>query len=307
MAFRGRHSFFSTNRIGSHLARCRFLLAGLLVSLLFACSFSFTYRQLDWLIPWRLSDYVSFDSSQASELEQRVVARLEWHCRTQLVGYAEWFREMHAEPLPFTRDRLEHHYRISQDFWRVLMEKLTPDITALLLSASDAQVNELMSNMEQRNKELENRYVTAGWKKIRQRRIDRMEEILRRWIGPLTEVQQQALERWSEELGPSGGAWMESRRRWQRALRESIDLRDDSERFAERIHTLFVEPRRLWPESYRKEYARLRARTMAMLAEIAAAETPAQIRFFRNNLLSWADDFERLSCGSREMSPAYND
>ncbi len=273
-----------------------------LLSTISACTFSFTYRQLDWLIPWHISDYISFDNEQRSELEQRLVRKLEWHCRTQLDAYANWFREMHDEPLPFTREDLERHYQRSLAFWRVLMKKLTPDITALLLTASDAQVEELLSNMEQRNRELEKRYVTASWKKILQRRVERMEEILQRWIGPLTDSQQQALERWSQNLGQSGEAWMESRRRWQQALEQAFALRAEPEQFATRMHTLFVEPRELWSDSYRKEYARLRELTMAMLMEIAANETPEQERHFREQLISWAEDFESLSCSPREMA-----
>lgn len=272
------------------------LLPVVLALTLVACTFSFTYRQLDWLIPWHLSDYISFDRAQQSELGQRLEARLEWHCRTQLGAYAEWFREMHAEPLPFTRERLEQHYQRSLVFWRELMENLAPDIAALLLTASDAQVEELMSNLEQSNRELEEKYVTASWQQIRQRRIDRMEEILQRWIGPLNAAQLQALERWAEDLGQGGEDWIASRRRWQRALELALILRNDTEQFQAQIHTLFADPRQLWPESYRKTYARMRERTMDMLAQITAVETPAQERHFRRQLLAWAEDFEHLSC-----------
>lgn len=296
MASGKRHTFFSTIRFGSLLARCRFLLAGLLLSLLFACSFSFTYRQLEWLVPWHLSDYVSFDAAQRSELERRLTQSLEWHCATQLDAYAEWFREMHGEPQPLTRARIDHHYRRSLEFRQVLMAKLSPDIAALLASAGEAQEKELMNSLERHNRKLEKRYVTASWHTVRERRSERMEQILQRWIGPLTRQQKQVVARWSEALGQSGEAWMVSRRRWQGALQESLRLRDDPAHFAARIHTLFVEPHQLWPESYRQEYARLQERTLAMLTEIAAAGTSVQQHHFRRQLLSWVEDFERFAC-----------
>ena len=179
------------------------------------------------------------------------------------------------------------------------MAKLVPDITALLLSANETQTNELLRNLERRNRELEKRYVSAGWETVQGRRVGRMEDILRRWVGPLTEAQQRILSRWARELGRSGDEWIESRRRWQRALGDALVLREDRELFHRRIHTLFVEPRQLWPESYRQEYARLRARTLDMLAEIAASTTPGQRRYFSERLLSWANDFERLACAPR--------
>lgn len=296
MVNRKRHISSLLTRSGVHRSRYHLLLAALCLVWLGACSFNFVYRQLDWLVPWQLSDYVSIDEAQRSELEQRLIENIEWHCSTQLSAYADWFREMQRAPQPFTRAELERHYWRSVEFWQLLMEQLSPDITALLLTASDGQVRELMTNLERRNRELEKRYVSAGWKKVRQRRIARMEEILRRWIGPLTEAQQQILARWADDLGQSGEAWIENRRRWQRALGEAFALRTDPKRFGERIRILFVEPRQLWPEGYRQEYARLRARTLDMLAEISASGTDEQQRYFNNQLLSWAEDFERLTC-----------
>jgi hypothetical protein len=294
-----RHPPLSASRTG---APRRLLLAALLLCLLGACTFTFYYRQLDWLIPWELSDYITIDASQRSELERRLVERLDWHCSTQLSAYAAWFREMRDESYPFTRADVERHYWRSVEFWDALILELTPDIVALLRGASDAQVGELLANLERQTRKLEKRYVTAGGKWVQQRRIDRMAEILQRWIGALNREQYQALERWSADLGRSGEGWIESRRRWRRALGEALAVRGEEERFAARIHTLFVEPQTLWPESYRREYDRLRSRTLDMLAEVAAAEAPGQQHYFRGQLLSWAKDFESLACPLPEVA-----
>lgn len=296
MVIRERFFIPSISPIGTKRPRYRLLIAALILSLIGACTFNYFYRQLDWLVFWHLSDYVSINETQRSELEQRLIEQLDWHCETQLNAYAGWFREMAREPQPFSREDLERHYHRSVGYWRAIMENISPDITALLLTASDAQVSELMSNLERRTAELEKQYVKASWRRVQQRRIDRMEEILKRWIGALNREQDQALVRWAKKLGKSGDEWIKSRRRWQRELAEALAQRDDHQRFAERIHTLFVEPRQLWPAPYQKEYARLQDRTFDMLAEVSAAGTAWQQGYFRKQLLSWAEDFEQLAC-----------
>lgn len=302
MVTRERHPQLPASCTGASGKPRRWLLAALLLCLLGACTFTFFYRQLDWLIPWELSDYITFDASQRSELEQRLVDRLDWHCSTQLSAYAGWFREMRDETFPFTRGDVERHYWRSVEFWDALMLELTPDIVALLRGASDEQVQELLENLERRTRELEKRYVTAERKQVQQRRIDRMAEILQRWIGALSREQYQALVQWAGDLGRSGEAWIASRRRWQRALGGALAVRGEEERFAARIHTLVVEPQTLWPESYRREYDRLRSRTLDMLAEVAASEAPGQQHYFRGQLLSWAKDFESLACPHPEVA-----
>lgn len=272
-----------------------------------ACSFRFIYHQLDWLVPWRLGDYVTFDSEQRSLLEQRLLEQLDWHCATQLQAYAAWFRELQQAPQPFSRDDIERYYLRTAAFWRVLMQQLSPDVATLLRSASEQQIEELFTNLEQRNRKLDEEYVSADWETVQARRIERMSEILSRWLGPLEPLQQKAVARWARELGQSGDEWITSRRRWQAALREALNLRDKPERFAARIEQLLVEPESLWPESYRREYARMRSRTLDLLAEIAAQQTPGQLRHLRYELGAWADDFDHLACRAPgEASAARN-
>jgi len=276
----------------------------MLLLLLSACSFRFVYRQLDWLVPWRLGDYVTFDSEQRSLLEQRLMEELDWHCTTQLQEYADWFHELQQAPQPFSREDIERYYRRTTGFWRVLMRQLSPDVATLLRTADAQQVDELFANLEKRNRELEKEYVRADRGSVKKRRSERIEEMLVRWLGPLEKPQEEAIAKWSEELGPGGEAWIANRRRWQSELHEALSLRGDPLRFEARITQLLVEPETLWPETYQRDYARMRAHTLDMLAEVAALQTPEQEHHLRHELGSWADDFEQLACSSHDNNHA---
>ena len=281
------------------MATLRLLVFTLLIG---GCSFRFVYHQLDWLVPWRLSDYVTFDTEQRGMLERRLVEQLSWHCNTQLGSYAAWFRELQQASQPFTRDDIEHYYWQTTEYWRVLMQRLSPDVAALLQSAEPSQVKELFDNLERRNRELDEEYVSADWERVRSRRVERMDEILVRWIGPLTSAQEKAVKRWAGELGQSGDEWIVSRRRWQAALKDALSLRGQPERFEVRIRQLLVEPDTLWPDAYKREYARMRSRTLDMLAEVSALQTPRQTEHLHRKLDAWADDFEQLACTTERKS-----
>ncbi|HEY6611743.1 MAG TPA: DUF6279 family lipoprotein, partial [Pseudomonas sp.] len=67
---------------------------GLLLALLVlaACSrMELVYRNLDWLIPWKLDDYLSLDAGQSVWLDARLDDHLRWHCRSELPRYLDWF------------------------------------------------------------------------------------------------------------------------------------------------------------------------------------------------------------------------
>src|SRR6218665_176413 len=65
------------------------LLAG--ISLLTACSrLDLAYRNLDWLLAWRIDSYLDLDAEQKAWLKPRISQHLAWHCSTQLPQLADW-------------------------------------------------------------------------------------------------------------------------------------------------------------------------------------------------------------------------
>ncbi|MFX4002045.1 hypothetical protein ACJBX4_10435, partial [Streptococcus suis] len=69
----------------------RLLLLFLTTVLLAACSMvQVGYNQLDRLIAWRLDDYLPLDSTQRAAVQPALTRWVDWHCSSQLPGYAGW-------------------------------------------------------------------------------------------------------------------------------------------------------------------------------------------------------------------------
>ena len=78
-----------------HLRSLLLLIA--LGMLLAACSqVGLVYRNLDWLIPWQLDDYLSLNREQKAWLKPRLQAHLEWHCSSELPRYIDWLQRSEA-------------------------------------------------------------------------------------------------------------------------------------------------------------------------------------------------------------------
>lgn len=276
------------------------LAAFLLVAVLLVttgCSFGFIYRQLDWLVPWYVTDYVTLDDKQHSALEKRLEALLEWHCSTQLQRYATWFRKLEATPNAFDRKKLEAHYKTTHLFWRDLMGEVSQDATVILETASDEQINELVTNLKNTRRESEQEYKALSEEKRAKRRIERMSRLLERWIGGLQPVQQGRIEEWSAGLGSNGDtAWLDKRRRWQEAFFSALSYRNEKDRFSRKLHQLLVEPETLWSMHHREVYFQRKSITLDMLADVAASMNEEQLSHLKYELLRWADKFESLAC-----------
>lgn len=277
------------------------LVAVLLLLVLLGCSFGFLYRQLDWLVPWYVSDYMTLDSTQSSELERRVVQQLDWHCRTQLSRYAEWFETLHNNPQAFSREQLEQHYLTSRLYWKTLMERVAVDASRILVTASDTQLDELLHNLERKNRRLESEYQELTPAERVAQREERLTRILERWLGELTTAQTAQVEQWAQQVGAfSAGEWVNNRKNWQQRFVSSVRQADSPQELEEQLVPLFAEPEQLWSEPFRREYQRSLDLTLDMLAEVAADMNTEQRAHLDMELVSWIEQFESLSCTPME-------
>jgi len=80
---------------------CLLLALGLLVS---ACSKAgLAYRNLDWVISWRVNQYLDLDSQQKAWFKPKLQEHLTWHCSTELPRYVDWLQrtqDLVQQPAP---------------------------------------------------------------------------------------------------------------------------------------------------------------------------------------------------------------
>ena len=204
----------------------RFLRVTILVALLAGCNrVQLVYSQLDWLIPYYLGTFIELSEQQRPLFDRRVAAFLKWHCGTQLTEYADLLRaadtDFHAGTM--TRARLEAYGNRLESFWLEIMREASPAMAETLLSASDAQIDDLFAVFEERNETWLAEFEAETDAERRKVYRERVTEELERWFGPLEKAQQQAVLLWSESFQPLGVEGLRLRQRWQGRLRRRED------------------------------------------------------------------------------------
>lgn len=173
------------------IARARLLILLCSALLLAGCGLRFAYSQLDWLVPWYLRDYVSFDAGQRSLLDQRLAARLDWHCRAHLPDYVGLLREARDT---LQRERIAAHelepfLRQGEAWWDELRTELVDDAGVLLAGLSDEQVVELAAAFARRDRDARKEFLDGSAEVRRAAQVERMEKRLRNWFGRLDDGQ----------------------------------------------------------------------------------------------------------------------
>ena len=283
----------------------------LLAIFLAGCGPRLLYSHLDWLIPWYVSDYISLDSDQKNMLEKRLLKLLDWHCRTQLPAYATTLRALGRDLAnssePVDAATLKTYNTRLMALWKALLQKIGPDITAILATATDAQIDELFHNLDKQNQKFKKEYVDLPPDELIQNREERMVKRTKYWISKLNPEQKQAVSDWSLQLTPIAVDWIQNRERIQSEARRLLGQRRDNPEFRTAIQKLILHPENVRSAEYQRKIDINTTATIKLLAQLIQLLTEKQRSYLLDRIESLAADFDTLSCDPETLpKPNFN-
>lgn len=271
-------------------------LLGLL--LLGGCSSTkMAYRYADWGIVWWVDDYIPMTAEQESRLEQDIHDLRQWHCATELPRYSEWLAELKSDVRSgdLSQSTVTHHQERLLSFFPPLMERARPATTRLLSSLSDEQVQQLASNMEKSQKELEDEFLADDPEQTREARAKRTMERVERWLGALNERQRDTVNAWSEGRGQQTKIWLEGRRNWQQALIDALETRN-SDGFSEQVRYLMNNYEEVRGKRYQRMMSDSRTAMAGLMADLLQQADQRHLDHLLEQAESMRGDFDTLAC-----------
>jgi hypothetical protein len=252
------------------------------------------YNRLDTLAAWYVGNLVSLDNQQSADLRTWLGQTLQWHRQTELGRYATFLREFSSEigqpsgPSTYQRafDRVEGFV---QDF----TAQTAPQAARMLLELSPAQVEELLTNLEEKSNERsedERDAIQDGSWQTKQ--IKNTQRQVKRWTGAITEEQKLLVREMAQHIQPTTPEWLESQRQWRAALRDAFSNRDDAEK---RILQLLREPDTQWTAQYKTKEESNREQFLSLLTALDASLTAAQRERMQRELTTLAERLEELT------------
>jgi hypothetical protein len=254
----------------------------------------FMYNRLDTLAAWYIGDLVSLDARQSSDLQAWLGQTLRWHRESELGRYASFLREFSTEiAQPVGRDTFQRAFDRVEGFFGDFTAQTAPQATRLLLELTPAQVEELLTNLEEKSNERsedERDAIRDG--KWQAKQIKSTQRQLKRWTGAISDEQKRLVDETMQHLQPTTLEWLESQRQWRAALREAFSNRDTAEK---RILALLREPDSQWTAQYKTKEASNREQFMSLLTALDASLTAAQRERMQHELTNLAERLEALT------------
>ncbi|MFT6429736.1 MAG: hypothetical protein ACJAXR_002780 [Halopseudomonas sp.] len=268
------------------------------IILLAACSATrLAYNNLDWLIRWKVGDYVSLDRAQKQWLSSRIEGHLDWHCRSELPQYLPLLDDLgtnlytkHLDPSVLMQGL--PNVEASADR---LIGEITPTLIGLMRQLDARQVQELTKNLQEKQNEMNEKYLEPDLLAQNRDRIERAQDRLEDWTGPLNEPQQALLTVWSAELEGQNQIWLQNRQAWQSAFVDTVNRRDQPD-FAQHITDLMMDRERFWTADFKRIAATNTERGAQLITDLMQLSSNKQQRHLSKRLAGIRADIQALQC-----------
>ena len=166
----------------------------LAVVLIGGCTTRLAYNNLDVWLNYRLSSYVSLNSSQESSFDQGVDRAHSLHRRQELPKIHRAIDRLQGDLLnPMTFGQMQEYYnvftRLGQDSAAILADPMAD----MFASLNDSQVAQFEGSLRQRFAEFDRERDKLSKSQQLAKRSERLQDFTRDWVGSLTSRQEEML------------------------------------------------------------------------------------------------------------------
>jgi hypothetical protein len=259
------------------------------------CGLGLVYPRLDSVVGFYVEGLVTLDKAQSLALKRTLASNLEWHRQSELERYSAFLRDM-ADTVAggAGRDEWLGASRRTEQYWREIFAQAAPGYTALASTFTDAQVAELLENLEREDEEAWADFERLKPEQRQARREKSVRRALERFTGPLTAGQQRLIRENAARSQPFMAEWRDNRRVWRAALADALAQRGAGADFESRMFVLIARPDELWTPAYRAALERRRESLIDLVVELDATLTPQQRAAAQRELLALADEVQAL-------------
>ncbi len=271
---------------------------GLGLVLLAGCSqIGLTYRHLDLIIPWSLSDYLDMNATQKDWLDERLKEHLSWHCTTQIPGYLTWLDRLQGmvQTNQVNETQLKARTAEARQAIATISREITPSAVQLLRQLDDQQVAEMETAFAKDMRKHEAEFVDQPLDQQVRERARRMEKRLNPWLGKLNSAQKDRVMQWSRSLGEQNRLWIDNRAHWQQLLLSAVKQRQGPD-FDQKIAKLLQDRETFWTPEYRQAYDHTEQAAISLITDLMAQSSPEQRQKLLDKIADVRQDFTNLSC-----------
>lgn len=245
-----------------------------------SCSRSLGYRFADTFILWQLDKYVTLERSDRDRVRAQIDAWLQWHAENELPRYYLLLGELqyYLENDSIDESVLRSYAETTEMLWDNIRQALYPELKTELMRLSDAQVNELIANIQENIEKRRNEHSEKSAVQRHEERVERFQSIFQRVAGRMSPLQLRWVEELSYDTPDLNPAWLEYREVWLEAFAYALTHRDNPEVFDTYLTPVILAPEQMRSDVLVQQTEQNQARSIETLERLAGSLTEQQKR-----------------------------
>lgn len=268
--------------------------AGLVLA---ACATKLMYQRLDWLISWRLHDYVTLDDAQNARFKDVFATLWKWHRAHELPRYSADLREI-ADKIDsrntVTSGQVAAYTQRFQRHWEDLMSRTIDSLCDLARTLDDREVREILEGVDEKTADFAKEFVAPPEDELRNKSEKRMRKWITRWTGPLNGAQDKLVGDWARKRRAIGKTWLDQRKTWRDQFAAALAQRKTSPG-CNVFRPLFVTPMDQINDAGADDVAYNQDQWNRLIADVLAAADDAQLRRASGELREMARQLDELA------------
>ncbi len=268
----------------------KFFAPFLFILLIVGCSQSFFYNRLDTLINWYVDDFVELDREQQVNFDKNLNTVLSWHRNEELSRYIEFLDQIETDiekPVDakivddWTEQVLDALGRVDDKFIQLFITT-TEDL-------SQEQVEALIMNLWEKQKENEEEYLSRSDEEYSNDSAERLSDNLGRFLGPLTDEQEDIIKSATRSFKRFDQAWLEERQQWYATLEQLLNREPG---WQQQFNDAYKERDKIRTEKYHAYLDHNTEQIKLVIAKVVNARTDEQSRYLKREINKYKDEFK---------------
>ena len=269
----------------------------LLILILTGCSTKTSYYFLDWIIEWKVEEYVSLNSQQSAQLEKALDDFLYWHRSNELIQYSHQLQHIsnQLKQDTLTPNRWVEEVNQAKVHGYRAFKTLLPSIIPIIASFSDKQVMELLDNIEQDQLDLKAKYIDKSKQEVLNDAHERVQKAFKKWLGRLSQAQKKAIHEFNLHTVSTFPQWQAYRQVWLEEFALALMKRNDQAYLSARLTALVTESNQFKSEQYQKDLTKNLTAFGALLIKVHGLSSVKQKKRFNKKLDELINDLAQMS------------
>lgn len=277
------------------MKKAKFTLVLLFSFLLSACSSSFVYNNIDWLLYWYVGDYVDLSTSQKAKLDERIASWQDWHRSTELKQYQTQLQNLKVQLStgPLNQQQWLNEFDETQQHINRFRAKVAPELAELAQQLSQEQVEGILSAWQKKRQERQDEFDGRTEDERLRNREKRLIESIEENIGTLDTRQINLIKHYSYQYISTSDERTAYQNTLQEAVREIFSNRNTSS-FKQRLASLIRNPDQYKSPRFQADLDHNMVLYAQMLAELNLTLSQEQKRKLNNQIEEWIQLIEGL-------------